>query len=111
MTGKEKCKMLKELRRKIALHFNLSHLLNEKECNYQGPCPGFCPVCDAELLNITQQLNEKDMRLPKDFGYEIFEKHLTLYNPTAATKNAEARDMLNSQQFTGIVEELSPLEF
>ena len=55
--GKEKCKILKDIRSYIAEKYDLSY--NAPECNHQGDCPGTCPQCDAELADIQRQLKEK----------------------------------------------------
>ena len=55
--GKEKCKILKDIRSYIAEKYGLSY--NSPECNHQGDCPGTCPQCDAELADIQRQLKEK----------------------------------------------------
>jgi len=56
MTGKEKCRQLKELRREIA-NKNGVRLRPVPECTYEGECPGFCPMCDAELKELDEALS------------------------------------------------------
>lgn len=55
--GKEKCKILKNIRSYIAEKYGLDY--TAPECNHQGDCPGTCPQCDAELADIQRQLKEK----------------------------------------------------
>ncbi len=54
MRGKNKCKILKQIRRKIADENDIP--LITKECTYQGECSGTCPRCEAELRYLEQQL-------------------------------------------------------
>ena len=54
MRGKYKCKILKEIRQKIAQENDIP--LVTKECTYQGECSGTCPRCEAELRYLEQQL-------------------------------------------------------
>ena len=54
MRGKSKCKILKEIRQKIAQENDIP--LITKECTYQGECSGTCPRCEAELRYLEQQL-------------------------------------------------------
>lgn len=48
---KEKCKKLKEIRKKVADKIGLD--LHQSECTYEGACSGTCPKCAME----EQQLN------------------------------------------------------
>lgn len=49
--NKEKCKKLKEIRKRVADKIGLD--LHQSECTYEGPCSGTCPKCAME----EQQLN------------------------------------------------------
>ncbi len=62
MRGKNKCKILKEIRQKIADENDIPYVT--RECTYQGECSGTCPKCEAELRYLEQQL-EKRQRLGK----------------------------------------------
>lgn len=56
MTGKEKCNLLRQIRREIAEANGIIYLT--KECDYKGDdCPGTCPICDAEVRYLDYQLN------------------------------------------------------
>ena len=55
MTGKEKCELLKAMRREIAEANGIVYL--SAECTYQGDCPGFCPKCDAEARYLDSELS------------------------------------------------------
>lgn len=54
MRGKNKCKILKQIRQQIAEENDIP--LITKECTYQGECSGTCPRCEAELRYLEQQL-------------------------------------------------------
>ena len=60
--GKNICRQLKEVRRRIAEENDIP--LEMKECTYQGPCRGTCPRCEAEVRYLENAL-EKRMRLGK----------------------------------------------
>ncbi len=54
MTGREKCKVLKEIRRKQAESLGID--LHQRECTYTGPCKGTCPKCKAEEVQLNAEL-------------------------------------------------------
>lgn len=54
MKGKNKCKILKQIRQKIADENDIP--LVTQECGYQGECSGTCPKCEQELRYLEQQL-------------------------------------------------------
>lgn len=54
MKGKEKCKALKEIRRKIAEENSIEFVVSE--CKHQGDCKGTCPKCEAELRYLEREL-------------------------------------------------------
>lgn len=49
--NKEKCKLLKEVRKTMANKLGVD--LHQQECTYQGKCLGTCPKCkqEEEILN------------------------------------------------------------
>lgn len=56
MTGKEKCRLLKQIRKEIAEANGIVYLTSE--CNSSGKdCIGTCPKCDAELRYLDSELN------------------------------------------------------
>ena len=57
MTGKSKCKILKDIRRKIAEDNDISFVTSE--CRFQGECAGTCPKCEAELRYLEQELKKR----------------------------------------------------
>lgn len=62
MNGKSKCKILKEIRQKIADENDIPYVT--RECSYQGACRGTCPQCEAELQYLEREL-EKRKKLGK----------------------------------------------
>ena len=54
MIGKEKCRILKEIRQKIADENDIAYVTSE--CTYQGDCKGTCPKCESELRYLEEQL-------------------------------------------------------
>ncbi len=57
MAGKKKCKILREIRQKIAEENDIP--LVTEECQYKGDCKGTCPKCGAELRYLEQQLEKR----------------------------------------------------
>lgn len=55
MTGKEKCKLLKAIRREIAETNGIVYLTSE--CTFEGECKGTCPKCDAEIRYLDGEIN------------------------------------------------------
>lgn len=54
MIGKQKCKILKEIRQKIADENDIPYVT--RECTHQGNCSGTCPKCESELRYLENQL-------------------------------------------------------
>lgn len=54
MLGKQKCKILKEIRQRIAEENDIPYVT--RECHHQGACRGTCPRCESELRYLEQQL-------------------------------------------------------
>ena len=57
MTGKEKCRLLKDIRKKTAEENGIP--FETTECGFKGECKGTCPKCEAELKYINEQLERK----------------------------------------------------
>ena len=47
MRGKKKCRLLREIRQRIAQENDIP--LVTEECEYKGDCRGTCPKCESEL--------------------------------------------------------------
>ena len=54
MLGKKKCRILKEIRQKIADENDIPYVTHE--CKFQGECKGTCPRCESELKYLEKQL-------------------------------------------------------
>jgi hypothetical protein len=55
--GKQICKILKEIRQRIAEENDIE--LITSECTYKGDCEGTCPKCEAELRYLEQELERR----------------------------------------------------
>ncbi|MDE5607969.1 MAG: energy transducer TonB [Muribaculaceae bacterium] len=55
--GKQTCKILKEIRRQIAVANDIDLVI--EECRYKGDCLGTCPRCEAEVRYLETQLQER----------------------------------------------------
>jgi len=60
MNGKEKCKILKEIRTDIAKANDIP--LEIPECTHKGDCKGTCPRCEAEVKYLEKKLAERRKR-------------------------------------------------
>lgn len=56
MNGKDKCNLLREIRKRIATQYGLTY--QPAECRHEGDCAGTCPKCDTELQDLQRQLKE-----------------------------------------------------
>lgn len=86
MTGKEKCELLKAMRKEIAEANGIVYLTSE--CTFQGECPGYCPKCDAEARYLDSELNRlakegKDIKV-SGLAYQNF---LATAEATTVSKN------------------------
>lgn len=57
MTGKSKCKILKDIRRQIAEKNGIELVI--EECKYKGDCLGTCPRCEAEVRYLEKELEKR----------------------------------------------------
>ena len=57
MKGKSKCKILKDIRKKIAEENDIAYITSE--CRHQGDCAGTCPKCEEELRYLEQELKKR----------------------------------------------------
>ena len=58
MTGKEKCELLKAIRKNIAEMNGIEYY--PEQCGHEGNCPGFCPRCDMEASYLMKELRKKE---------------------------------------------------
>lgn len=78
MNGKDKCELLKDIRRQIAEQYGLEY--HPTECLHKGECAGTCPRCDAELQDLQRQLEEKgihDIELSETMREQVGENGQT----------------------------------
>ena len=57
MSGKSKCKILKQIRQQIAENNDIEFITSE--CKFQGECSGTCPKCEAEVRYLEQELQKR----------------------------------------------------
>ena len=57
MPGKKKCRILREIRRRIADENDIPFVT--EECRYKEDCKGTCPRCESELRYLEQQLEKR----------------------------------------------------
>ena len=57
MNGKDKCRILKEIRRKIAEENDIDLVI--RECTHKGDCKGTCPRCEAEVRYLEEALEKR----------------------------------------------------
>lgn len=55
--GKEKCRILKQIRAEIAKNNDIEYVI--EECPYQGNCKGTCPKCEQEVRDLEKKLEER----------------------------------------------------
>ena len=55
--GKEKCKILKQIRAEIAKNNDIEWMIDE--CEHKGNCTGTCPKCEAEVRELERKLEER----------------------------------------------------
>lgn len=55
--GKNKCRILKEIRRKIADENDIPYVTHE--CRFRGECSGTCPRCESELRYLEKELEAR----------------------------------------------------
>lgn len=103
MRGKEKCKVLKEIRKQIAEKNDIEYAVSE--CTFQGECKGTCPKCEAELRYLERELERK-----KNLGRAVCIvgisssvcTGLTVCNPVESV-----RDFMKDMPQRGVTEEFS----
>lgn len=52
--GKQKCKILKQIRAEIAKNNDIEYVVSE--CSHKGNCLGTCPKCESEVKYLENQL-------------------------------------------------------
>ena len=54
MNGKDKCRILKDIRRQIAEQNDIEWVVSE--CKHKGNCKGTCPKCESEVRHLEEAL-------------------------------------------------------
>ena len=57
MNGKDKCRILKDIRRQIAESNDIEWVVSE--CRHKGACRGTCPKCESEVRQLEQALESR----------------------------------------------------
>ena len=57
MKGKDRCKILKDIRKRIAEENDIEFITSE--CKHKGDCLGTCPKCEAELRYLEKELESR----------------------------------------------------
>ncbi len=57
VTGKDKCKILKEIRAQIARENDIDLVI--EECTHKGKCRGTCPRCESEVAYLERELEKR----------------------------------------------------
>lgn len=57
MTGKEKCKILREIRRRIAEENGIEYAV--EDCKHKGNCRGTCPKCESDVRYLEAELEKR----------------------------------------------------
>lgn len=55
--GKEKCRILRQIRAEIAKQNDIEWVV--EECPHQGDCPGTCPKCENEVRQLEEALQKR----------------------------------------------------
>ena len=97
MLGKTKCRILKEIRQKIADENDIPYVT--RECSFQGDCRGTCPRCERELRYLEQQL-ERRQNMGKAVAVTALCASLTL----SAAGCSLLEDLTSTVQTTGAIE-------
>ena len=94
--GKSKCKILKEIRQKIADENDIPYITSE--CTYKGDCLGTCPKCEQELEYLERQLERR-----RKFGKKVVVSGLALSVATIASGCDVFNPIIDKNATTGIV--------
>lgn len=95
MNGKNRCRILKQIRQKIADENDIPYVT--RECTFRGECRGTCPKCEAELKYLEQQL-EKRRRLGKSVAVTAVAAGMTASLTACAPVTAVVESLLIKSQ-------------
>lgn len=60
MNGKDKCKLLNDVRHRIAEKNNIE--FDFEDCDFEGDCSGTCPKCESEVEYLERELEKKQRK-------------------------------------------------
>ena len=69
---KEKCKILKEIRLKLAQKLGIN--LSQEPCTYEGECEGTCPACQEEEKILNEAIVKEEKKKNKKKLKNIFKR-------------------------------------
>ena len=95
MKGKERCRILKEIRREIAESNDIEFVT--AECRHKGDCLGTCPKCEEELRYLEREL-EKRQRLGKAVAIAGLAVSVALTSAGCVELGTTAGDMMPDTQ-------------
>ena len=87
MKGKDKCELLKDMRRQIAKACKIEY--EPKSCDFEGDCSGYCPVCDSESKWLLEEIRRKgyaDKEIWVYSDYRETDNKLEQYHPEGRRK-------------------------
>lgn len=113
MKGKDKCELLKDMRRQIAKACKIEY--EPKSCDFEGDCSGYCPVCDSESKWLLEEIRrkgyaDKEICVYSDYGET--DNKLEQYHPEGRRKmNQIFKEVQIVPSFMlGVVEFIDPYE-
>lgn len=106
MTGKQKCKILKEIRRQIAEANDIRYVV--EECSHKGKCKGTCPRCEWEVRELERALERRRLSGKKvvlaGISAGMIVSSTTACAPVDAIENAINRLIGNERMGEPVVE-------
>ncbi len=111
--GKEKCRILKQIRAEIARQNDIEWVVSE--CSHKGDCRGTCPKCEQEVRQLEAALARREA-LGKTIAVAGISASLALTvagcaNPFAIQGNMEKGSPPANEQATETETETEPLMF
>ena len=113
MKGKDKCELLKDMRRQIAKACKIEY--EPKSCDFEGDCSGYCPVCDSESKWLLEEIRRKgyaDKEIWVYSDYRETDNKLEQYHPEGRRKmNQIFKEVqIVPGLMLGVVEFINPYE-
>ena len=107
MKGKDRCKILKDIRKRIAEENDIEFITSE--CKHKGDCLGTCPKCESELRYLEREL-ENRRRLGKTVTVAGLALSVTLATTSCIPElidKTTAGDMMPPQSSAELFSEVS----